>query len=64
MMLPVGSVLARDAVARQFDYPETETALPAAATTAPVGVRSRARLAGALHRAADAVAPAQYHPAH
>ena len=49
--------VARDAVAQQFATPEDETALALAATPAPSIRGTRTRLAGALHRFADTVAP-------
>ena len=55
--------MARDAVAAQFTYDEPRsTPLPVLATR-PAASHTRARLAGVLHRVADAVAPATYSPA-
>jgi len=64
----IALVLATDAVARQFSYRDDETDVAPAARpvlrTGPRLARTRSSLAGALHRAGDAVAPAPYRTAH
>ena len=57
--LPIAAVLATDAVRRQFAVTEPPVPEPE-----PVVSRARLALALALQRAAHAVAPARYRPAH
>jgi hypothetical protein len=61
--LPVASYLATELVARQFEDRVDDRPRPAQPVSQPVR-RTRVALAEALERAAAAVAPAGYRPAH
>ena len=56
--------LARDAVARQFTYAEAPSDVAAVEVRPSRAPRTRSALAGALHRAAERVAPTECSPAH
>jgi len=58
--LPALTTIANDAVRRQF----ATTTVPVPPETEPTPSRARLALAAMLERAARAVAPARYRPAH
>jgi hypothetical protein len=62
--LPLAVDLARDAVAREVSAAQPAGPVVAVVEPAPAVRRTRSRLAAVLHRAADAVAPTEYSPAH
>jgi len=62
--LPLVVDLARDAVAREVSMSQPAGPVVTFDEPAPAVHRTRFRLAAMLHRAADAVAPTEYSPAH